>query len=71
MSTCTYVRRAGDEFEFGHVKLVGSVAGKEKREHFPLGTRPTMEDALAANSMALKGSTKIGFHKPGAPLWKD
>jgi hypothetical protein len=65
MSTCTYVRRVADEFEYGHMRINHSGEKKETREYIVRGTRPTMEAALKANDMALKGYPRLG-HSSGS-----
>ena len=71
MSTCTYVRRHGDAYEFGIVRLIEGGTKKEQREYVARGSRPTMDEALKANSMALKGCPLIGQASNLPFLWKD
>lgn len=71
MNKCTYTRKVSTGYEFGHMVIHDSGEKKEKREYVALGTRPTMEAALEANSMALKGAPRIGHIINGAPLWRD
>lgn len=70
MNKITYARRVANEYEFGHMRINEPGTKQEKREYIPLGTRPTMEAALAANSMAVKGAPRMG-HSCNIPLWRD
>ena len=70
MSKIKYSRKVGAVFEYGHMRITDGGTKQEKREYVPLGTRPTMEAALAANSMAKKGAPRIG-HSGNTPLWRD
>ena len=65
MSQCNYVRKSGKGYEFGYMQVTGVNTKNEKREHIPLGNRPSLDEALAANNMALKGLPRKGhFVKP-------
>lgn len=70
MNPVKYTRRLDNVFEYGHMRITEVGTKKEKREYVALGTRPTMEAALAANSMAKKGAPRIG-HSRNTPLWRD
>lgn len=70
MSQIKYSRKLGDAYEYGHMRVTEGGTKQEKREYIPLGTRPTMEAALSANSMAEKGAPRIG-HSGNIPLWRD
>ena len=65
MNQCNYVRKVEGGFEYGQMLITASGEKKEKREYIPKGTRPTMDAALSANSMAAKGVSKIGYRVTG------
>ena len=71
MNKCTYVRKAEGGYEYGHMVLHNSGEKSEKREHVAHGVKPTIEAALKANKMALKGASRIGGVFNGTPLWRD
>ena len=60
MTPCTYARHVDGVYEFGTVHLVDGGTKNEKREHRAHSTRPTMDEALKANKMALKGHPRLG-----------
>lgn len=65
MNQCNYVRKVEGGFEYGQMLITASGEKKEKREYIPKGTRPTMDAALSANSMAAKDAPKIGYRVTG------
>jgi hypothetical protein len=72
MNKCTYVRKMDGGYEYGYQTIKDSGEKKEKREHIALGNRPTLEEALSANQMALKGMPRIGHTSHHLePLWRD
>lgn len=71
MSKISYARKAGDVYEFGHIVITNTGTEHEKREHVPEGTCPTLDQALQMNSMALKGSPRIGRAINPAFTWSD
>ena len=71
MKHCTYARKHGNEFEFGHMTIVDSGTKQEKWEYIPLGTRPTLDEALAVNQMALKGKPRLGVYHHTPFSWSE
>lgn len=56
---CTFVRKNGDAWEYGVIRIDDFATTKEKRTHVVTGCSPTYEEALMANSMALEGQPKV------------
>lgn len=71
MNKITYARKQGQVYEFGHIVITDSGTKFEKRTHVPQGTCPTLDQALAANQMALKGAPRIGKAISPAFTWSD
>ena len=71
MKHCTYARKHGHEFEFGHMTIIDSGTKQEKREYIPQGTRPTLDEALAVNQMALKGKPRLGVSYQAPFSWSE
>ena len=71
MKHCTYARKHGHEFEFGYMTITDSGTKQEKREYIPQGTRPTLDEALAVNQMALKGKPRLGANHLAPFSWSE
>ena len=62
MSQCNYARKVSDgKYEYGYLQVTGAGTKNEKREYIALGHRPSLDEALAANNMALNGLPRKGY----------
>ena len=60
MANCSFVRRAREGYEFGHIEIKESGTKQERREYNIRGIAPTMDEALSANAMAQAGLASNG-----------
>lgn len=56
-SSCKFVRKNGDKYEFGHIEIENIATPKEKRNHIVAGTADSYEAALQQNEMATASAT--------------
>lgn len=71
MNKITYARKTDEGYEYGHIVIHHSGEKKERREHIPRGVCPTLDQALTANQMALKGTPRIGNAINPAFTWSE
>lgn len=58
-STCAFVRKSGNGYEYGEITIQNLAQKDEKRIYNVKGECPTLNEALTANSMALEGQLKV------------
>lgn len=69
---CAFARKnkSGDGYEYGHVEIENYAEKKEVRKYIVHGVASSMEEALAANNMALTGASRIGIRRDEMP-WRE
>lgn len=60
MAACNFVRKNCSGYEYGVIRLNNSGTKHETRIYEVQGKAATMDEALAANAMVLKGLPKSG-----------
>lgn len=71
MTPCTYTRKVPQGYEFGYITLENTAMKNEKRTYVPLGIKPTIDEALIANQMALKGEPRLGSQYSAPLIWSE
>lgn len=71
MSPCLYTRKVDSGYEYGHMHITDLGSKNEKRKHIAHGVSPTLDEALKANGMKLKGQPRIGVAIEAAFTWND
>ena len=70
MTTCKYVRKVDEGFEYGTIALTDSLKD-EKRTYHKVGVQTEYLKALAANDMAFEGQPSVNRYFPPKNLAYD